>query len=215
MADLSYEILHENVYYFPGVIPEIATLIRTLDEVNGLSVTPWEPWHANNDPDEPVYGDLKTLSYSKLRQEADAHVQKKSAYILNTLLNAMENCCRVFMEAHGASADELEHLRSEIYSDGPVYGIRKYNEGGGMGPHPDRTIPDKDTYTISVYLDDDYEGGELAVVQGGLDISIKNKAGSIVVFPSGYLHESKRLTRGRKTIITHVHTTLRPILRNF
>lgn len=208
MSDLEYEVLHKNVYYFPGAIHEIANVMTTLDEVNSVSVTPWEVWYANNDSKENPYGDLKTLSYPSLEEESDALIKEKSSYILNSILGAMEACAAEFISQHGAGQDELDHLHNEIFG-GHVYGIRRYHENKDMGPHTDMVMDGRDTYTIAVYLDDAYEGGELGIVQQGLDISIKNKAGSIVVFPSGYLHESKPLISGRKTIITHVHMPLR------
>lgn len=208
MSDLIYEVLHRNVYYFPGVIQDIAKVMETLDEVNSVSVTPWETWYANNDSKENPYGDLKTLSYPSLEAEPDPIIKEKSAFILNSILGSMEACAAEFLEGHGAGQDELDHLHKEIFG-GHVYGIRRYDENKDMGPHTDMVVDGRDTYTIAVYLDDNYEGGELGIVQPGLDISIKNKAGSIVVFPSGYLHESKPLLSGRKTIITHVHMPIR------
>lgn len=208
MSRLTCEILHKNVYYFPGVIKNIGTVMSTLDDVNSISVTPWEVWYANNDSKENPYGDLKTLSYPDLENETDLTIKEKSSYILDSILGAMEECAAEFLVKHGADQTELDHLHKEIFGS-HVYGIRRYDENKDMGPHQDMVVPGRDTYTIAVYLDDDYVGGELGIVEPGLDISIKNKAGSIVVFPSGYLHESKPLLSGRKTIITHVHMPIR------
>lgn len=208
MSPLEYEILHKNVYYFPGAISEIAEVMSTLEEVSSLSVTPWEIWYANNDSKENPYGELKTLSYPELKNEQDAEVKIKSSFILNSILNAMEICAREYLIQHGAEEDELSHLHKEIFGS-HTYGIRRYDEHKDMGPHKDMVVDGRDTYTIAVYLDDAYEGGELAIVHETLDIPIKNKAGSIVVFPSGYLHESRPLLKGRKTIITHVHMPIR------
>lgn len=211
MSHLECEILHKNVYYFPGAIAEISKVMETLEEVNSLSVTPWEIWYANNDSKENPYGDLKTLSYPSLAAETDADIKSKSAYILNSILGAMEACAHRYLVDHEAGASELDHLHKEIYGS-HTYGIRRYNENKDMGPHQDMVVPNRDTITIAVYLDDDYEGGELGIVQPGLDIAIKNKAGSIVVFPSAYLHESRPLKSGRKTIITHVHMPINQLL---
>lgn len=211
-APLKYEILHRNVYYFPGVFSDIKKLMSTLESLNGKAVTPWTTWYANASQDGYPYGDLKTLNIHELASETDPETRANSEYVIYELLNTMEACCIEFMVQHGASDEELAELHDGMFNRGAYYGIRRYNESEGMGPHPDRVEDGKDTYTISVYLDDDYEGGELAVVQDGVDATIKAKAGSIVVFPSGYLHESKVLTRGRKTIITHVHSTLKPII---
>lgn len=212
MSDVVCEILEKNVYYFPGIINDIDNVMATLEEVNSLSVTPWEVWYANNDAKQNPYGDLKTLSYSKLEEETDPELKAKSEYILSSILGAMEVACRKFMVDHGAPEHELAHMTREILTGGHTYGIRRYNENMDMGPHQDMVVDTRDTYTVAVYLDDDYGGGELLIVNNGLNISIKNKAGSIVVFPSSYYHASNMLTRGRKTIITHVHMTIDKLL---
>ncbi len=82
-----------------------------------------------------------------------------------------------------------------------------------MGPHQDMVDPNRDTITISVYLNDEYEGGEIAVVEGDLNIAIKAKAGSIVIFPSNYRHESRLLKSGRKMLITHVHMPIDRVIK--
>jgi predicted 2-oxoglutarate/Fe(II)-dependent dioxygenase YbiX len=58
-------------------------------------------------------------------------------------------------------------------------------------------------YTIVVYLNDDYEGGELYF--NDLDIKIKPQAGSIIMYPSSspYSHQSLKVLKGRKMLITH------------
>lgn len=208
---MEYEVLHKNVYYFPGIISDIANVMSTLEDVNSLSVTPWETWYANNNSKENPYGDLKTLSYPDLDAETDSDIKTKSEYILNAILGAMESCAAIYLKAHNADDSEISHLHNEIYGS-HTYGIRRYDENKDMGPHTDMVVEDRDTITIAVYLDDNYEGGELGIVQPGIDISIKNKAGSIVVFPSGYLHESRPLISGRKTIITHVHMPIKKLL---
>jgi hypothetical protein len=204
VSTLEYEVLHKNVYYFPGAIKDIDRVMSTLEEVGSLSVTPWETWYANNDSKDNPYGDLKTLSYPDLENEEDLHIKEKSSFILNSILGSMEICAREYLIQHGAGDDELNHLHKEIFGS-HTYGIRRYDEHKDMGAHQDMVVDSRDTYTIAVYLDDKYEGGELGIVQPGLDIAIKNIAGSIVVFPSSYLHESRPLLSGRKTIITHVH----------
>lgn len=212
MAKLDYEILHENVYYFTNPFPDIAKLMSTVEDVNSHAVSPWETWYANNTDEGYPYGEVKTLNFFKVKDEKDPLIKEKAEYVLNNLIGTMEACCREYMIQHGASEEELQHLKTDMFEGMNYYGIRRYNENESMGPHPDRVEEDRDTYTISVYLDDDYEGGELGIVQPGVDALIKPNPGSIVVFPSGYLHESKLLTKGRKTIITHVHTTLNPII---
>jgi predicted 2-oxoglutarate/Fe(II)-dependent dioxygenase YbiX len=52
-----------------------------------------------------------------------------------------------------------------------------------------------------MYYNDNYEGGELGVVGGS---SVKPTPGSVVVFPSKYLHESTLITSGIKYVSNEV-----------
>lgn len=214
MAGLEYQILHKNVFYFPRLIENIQEVLLALEEVNSLSVTPWETWYANNDAKENPYGDLKTLSYTKLTEEQDLQIKEKSSFILNSILGGMEKACREYLIKHDAAEEELDHLNKEIFSPANTYGIRRYDENKDMGLHQDMVVEGRDTITIAVYLDDNYEGGELGIIAEKNNLTIKNQAGSIVVFPSSYFHESKPLLSGRKTMMTHVHMPMNKVLQD-
>lgn len=207
-SKLNFEVLNENVYYFPEIIKNIKSLLLEIETFNSESVSNWEIWHANSDPNSPEYGILKTFNTSLLEKETDVDKKIRAKNLMFSILEAMELSAREYLISHGASEKELDALKKSLFEDPMPYAIRKYNPNESMGPHTDRFSEDKDTITIAVYLNDDYVGGEISVVEPGVDVTIKTKAGSIVVFPSSYLHESKPLISGRKTIITHVHTTL-------
>lgn len=209
---LNYEILHKNVYYFPEIIENISELLVEIEEFHSVSVSPWDIWYANSTPDSHAYGTVKTFETALLSEELDPEKRKKAENIIFSLLNAMEKSCAEYLVKHGAPEEELNYLKTCLYKDRNRYGIRKYNPGESMGPHQDMVSPDRDTITISVYLNDNYEGGEIAVVEGDLDIAIKTKPGSIVIFPSSYHHESRFSGSGQKTIITHVHMPLNRVL---
>jgi predicted 2-oxoglutarate/Fe(II)-dependent dioxygenase YbiX len=79
--------------------------------------------------------------------------------------------------------------------------ISKYAEGSSMGPHVDDygTNPRvKPIMSAVLYLNDDYEGGELNFKDQ--NITIKPEAGSVVIFPSvePFYHESKEIISGNK-----------------
>jgi hypothetical protein len=88
------------------------------------------------------------------------------------------------------------------------YCIRKYRTGGAMGPHVDRNVENPKTsmdWTALIYLNDNYEGGE--VVFPDLELSIKPAAGSILFFPCEAVHEVEEITEGNKYyIFTFIHT---------
>jgi hypothetical protein len=81
------------------------------------------------------------------------------------------------------------------------YKIQKYSSGAYMGPHVDsidKTADKSPTISIVVYLNDDYEGGNICFPEQQLDI--KPKAGSMIIFPSypPYYHDPKPVTNGTK-----------------
>lgn len=211
---LDYQILHKNVFYFPKIIKNIDSLLEEIETFSSVSISDWEPWYAQNVPDSYAYGILKIFRTSLLDSETDPAKKEKAKTIIYTLLDALETSCKEFLLKQGASEEELNHLKHSIYNDNFIYGIRKYNPNESMGPHQDQVSTDRDTITISMYLNSDYEGGEIAVVEPGAEVSIKTEPGSIVIFPSRYLHESKLLTSGRKIILTHVHMTLDKVLKD-
>lgn len=212
MSAVEYEVLHENVYYFPSAIADIADVVQAIEDVNSHTITPWEVWYANNDSKENPYGQLKVMTWEGLGLETDLATKTRAEYALNSIVGALEECGSIFIESHGGSSEDLEALHEDLHIEKQVFGVRRYDEGKDMGPHNDRVLDDRDTFTIAAYLDSDYEGGQLVVQAPGADIEIELNAGSIVVFPSKYLHESKKLLSGRKTMITHVHNAQRFIL---
>jgi hypothetical protein len=88
------------------------------------------------------------------------------------------------------------------------YCLRRYRVGGKMGPHIDRNILNpKNTmdWTSLIYLDDDYEGGEIVFDDYGY--SIKPGAGSIVFLPCLASHSVNEVLSGKKTyIFLFMHT---------
>jgi hypothetical protein len=83
--------------------------------------------------------------------------------------------------------------------------IQIWDIGGFASPHSDNSDfngkPNnllKNKYASILYLNDDYEGGELYFPEH--DIQIKPKTGSLVIFPGGRenLHGIKEVTEGRR-----------------
>ena len=88
------------------------------------------------------------------------------------------------------------------------YTIRKYKTGGDMGPHVDRNYNHAENsmdWTALIYLNDDYEGGELVFTE--MDYQIKPSAGSIVFLPCDAVHKVNKVLTGNKTyIFLFMHT---------
>lgn len=79
------------------------------------------------------------------------------------------------------------------------YCLRKYRTGGSMGPHVDKfTENPLNTmdWTALVYLNDDYEGGE--ILFDDINLEVKPSAGSVIFFPCLEKHSVKEITKGNK-----------------
>lgn len=89
-------------------------------------------------------------------------------------------------------------------------GLRRWDIGDRQDPHADGEtfdgIPTEtymDDYGSIIYLNDDYEGGEIRFP--GYDITIKPPAGTFIFFPSStyYIHEVLPITNGVRYTSPH------------
>lgn len=202
---VEHQIPYEKIVYFPGVVPEIDNLIKTIEETNEVALTPWGTWFAG-DASGAKYGEIKYLQAQLIEQESSEALKQSTSYVLETLVESMAACAATYAELYKVSHEELKFAEHALRNPRTKYGINKYSEGQYMGPHVDWNESNSDiTYTIVVYLNDNYEGGELYFVDPAIELKIKPLAGSIVMFPSTlpYLHQSCTITKGRKMLITH------------
>jgi hypothetical protein len=85
------------------------------------------------------------------------------------------------------------------------FSIIRYQEGGFFRPHQDSIWqPNRQqrTITVIVYLNDDYEGGNL--VFADRQMNIQPAIGDVVIFPCGpeYIHLSRPIMSGTKYALT-------------
>lgn len=81
------------------------------------------------------------------------------------------------------------------------YTIKKYDTGKAISTHCDNERPDEIPYdwTVLIYLNDDYAGGELEF--NDLGYTLSPKAGSILFFPSTEIHTAWPVQKGYKYFI--------------
>jgi predicted 2-oxoglutarate/Fe(II)-dependent dioxygenase YbiX len=92
------------------------------------------------------------------------------------------------------------------------YQISSWKLGVSLAPHIDTIKYDhEDTHTprsainALLYLTDDYEGGEISFPE--INIAIKPKAGSVVVFDADLMHGVNAVENGmRKTLESHLYS---------
>lgn len=193
--------INDDIYYYENVFSYENELIEYLEELdsNPLSyqrIPKWDNWTSSNDIGY-VYGEQKIIHDHFFDvSTGDDLVDKRTLYILNSLKLAPQMCAEYFAKRNGIDKSEVDIDLSRIV-------LRKYFTGQSMGPHYDGQDGDEFLkYTMVIYLNDDYEGGEVHFRNHG--VTIKPKAGSLVFFPSQkpYIHESLPITSGRKYMYT-------------
>lgn len=90
--------------------------------------------------------------------------------------------------------------------------FNKYETGGFYGPHADAPVmgnpPIRSDLSMTLFLSDpaDYDGGEL-VIEG---VKYKGPKGSVLVYPSYYVHEVLPVTRGERiAAVAWIQSTIR------
>jgi predicted 2-oxoglutarate/Fe(II)-dependent dioxygenase YbiX len=95
---------------------------------------------------------------------------------------------------------------TETFDHVESYNLLRYQTGEEYKSHYDGGIADQRSISPILYLNDDYEGGELEFTNFGL--KIKPEAGSLFIFPSNfpYSHIAHPVTNGTKyAIVTWLH----------
>ena len=216
---MNREVLEEKVYYYPDGVKNFAQLMNTIDEVdkieskNGSSL--WLDWTASDDK-EFIYGVTKSFDLNQIKN-LEEPLKSKMVFIYETIMSSFDDVCRDYALAMG----DLDEPR--LF---PVFNIKKYQAGIGMGSHYDQLDGDKTLrYSLVMYLNDDFEGGEISfllspyedvnsVPSPSLDydvavanneslFGIKPKAGSIIIFPSSapYYHTAHIVKTGFKYMV--------------
>ena len=203
---MNLEILEKKVYYYTNVIEEPEKLVKAIEGDNEDS---WGEW-ASGGGKHYVYGTDKSISEPNSSD-------KQNSYIYSTLQKAFDEVARHYAKAQGI----LEEPK--LF---PMYPIKKYQPGTFMGAHLDQQEGDKRLkVSFVMYLNDDYEGGEISFTIASPDgvlkgpgpeedftkaeknkrftFAVKPKAGSVIVFPPSppYHHTAHLVKSGYKYMV--------------
>lgn len=180
------QVFADKIFYYESVVDDPYELIYAIESSNeelsdSSLVSTWHTWSASND--SYVFGERKTTDFEKF---SDASEVVKLIYL------TLDSTLSTYGE------DYASRLGVDLGRKMPI-SISKYFTGASMGPHTD-SGPEPTTENISavIYLNDNYEGGEISFPKQG--ITIKPSAGSMVIFPSvpPFFHESKEILSGTK-----------------
>lgn len=135
------------------------------------------------------------------------HLTFKDGKISNR--TADKECVTAF---DGAGYLEINRYCSKIIYDKmtlPYYVKRvsqiyysKYEVGGRYEDHHDHALCGgvETDYSMTCFLNDEYDGGELVITIGNFETKIKLKPGKAVLYPSNLLHRVNEVTSGRRDV---------------
>lgn len=188
--------LNNDIWYYKNCLSypeELRIFIEDVDKdsLSFSKISPWSIWNASNNKDV-TFGFDKQINSAYETNTGNERLDQKIKYIENSFVMAFEFSLANYLASHGLDKD-LYELRLDLIP------IRKWTTGSYMGPHCDTYDGNLDlAFSMIAYLNDDYEGGEIAFPRH--DISIKPEPGSLVIFPSQepYLHQVNEITSGER-----------------
>lgn len=181
---ISPEYLDQNIVYYKNIISRPSDVIKYFEEENSEK---WQDWLSSNNPNIR-HGFSKTFGFN------DYHKDVKLITIANEIKDGITSA--------------LKHYRSEIsgkdVSVPLFFDVKKYTDGADMGVHSDSEDDSDNNHPLLsavLYLNDDYEGGELQFINQ--KINLKALPGSLVIFPSvpPYYHRPMPVSSGTKYMI--------------
>lgn len=196
-TNLDYEILFDKVHVYKNLIKDPQGFVELLkkseaDPSTTYTLGKWEPWS--------IFGTYMTAQvYHPQLDDTDAieKYNKEKEYTDN-IEQSFKESVKHYLSVYGESVKDNWSTMGPSYCK---YAVTDKNMGDptkgenlSMVYHTDYqwyefdSDRDKFAVTCTIYLNDDYEGGEVIFRVRGTDktFSYKPSAGDVVIFPSGH-----------------------------
>lgn len=197
-SNLEYEILDLGLVYYKNILNNTEDLINKIEDLdrryheentsgNETSVRPWVPWINDNGSNE-IFNYQKFIPQVKDISLFDKY-KNEQLYISSKLFGALD----ITLEHY--STELYPFAKKNIKSREKTMHLLKYDKTGHLPAHQDQGVSTR-VLSVLLYLNDDYEGGEIEFRHS--DIKIKPEPGSVLFFPSNflYVHEVYPVTKG-------------------
>jgi hypothetical protein len=180
------EILEDNIFKY-SFDKENSIIELIENSIDKDFISEWNEWKTS---DGYLFGNQKQINSQNISHPENVNDEfAKELMLLNDYINV-------------AAADYSMKKNINIGNLTPLT-ISKYHTGKTMGDHVDSygDANPKPTISVVLYLNDNYEGGELYFSK--FDLKIKPKPYTLVIFPSNepYFHSSLPLISGTKYLM--------------
>ena len=196
---IDYEVLDLGIAYYKNIVNDPIGLINKIEELDKrylsnssnamrTSVRPWTPWTYGEGENKKTFNMQKFIPQVKDLSPNDIYYNEQK---------------HISSELFGALDRTLEHYTTQLYpfaeknikSREQTMHLLRYDKTGHLPAHQDQGISSR-VLSVLLYLNDDYEGGEIEFRHSKL--KFKPEAGSVLFFPSNflYVHEVYPVTKG-------------------
>jgi Rps23 Pro-64 3,4-dihydroxylase Tpa1-like proline 4-hydroxylase len=198
MQNLEYEILDLGLVYYKNIVKDPNKLIQEIEDLeikvlntnqkNKTLVEPWTNWTYS---DEKVFCKQKFIPQQKDINPSVDIFYKEQVSISKQLFGALDETFNHY------TVQLYPWANANIKSREDRMHLLKYTSGGYLPAHQDQGVSSR-VLSVLLYLNDDYEGGEIEFQHS--KIKIKPEAGSVIFFPSNflYVHEVHPIVSGTR-----------------
>lgn len=194
--DLNAQCIYDprlGIVLYKNALPNSISIINRLEKTLEQSNNPRFKWSLATTGDENVDTSYRNCSDFKIhpdntKWEMFPEMQEIKHVVFevkDAIINALYD-----YEIRYPAANKMDFMES--------FNFVKYGPGEYFKPHTDHGFSYNATVSCVLYLNDDYDGGELAF--NSLGFKIKPKAGDLIFFPSNYIfvHSSEPVNLGIK-----------------
>jgi hypothetical protein len=195
---MQYQELALGVVYYKNIIKdpnELINKIESLEEKRSLqkdyrsqSVKPWQSWDYDHGNKEKTIFCWQKFLPKPEDIDINDYFYKEQYEISSQLFNGLEDGLKHYFSLYPYAEKNIKSREKTMH-------LLRYDKTGHLPAHQDQGISTR-VLSVLLYLNDDYEGGEIEFRHSGL--KFKPEAGSVLFFPSNflYVHEVYPVTRG-------------------
>lgn len=165
-------IMVEDVFNNGNQIIEHLENYNLKSETDGYG-TIWNPW---KDGQDNIFCYQKRLE-SKDTLLSNHKYYQEELFLMNEINSIADKALEEYFKEYTFARANLKGREKP--------NILKYVQGGFLPPHQDHGVSTR-ALSVLIYLNDNYEGGEISFPIS--NVTIKPKAGSVVLFPSNFLY---------------------------
>jgi hypothetical protein len=206
MSNFTVETLYPKVEIYKGLLPDHKEIFEVIQSTEGKEgdyyFNKWTPWAS--------FGNYASTKFKGAVQHllGQNETFDKEYWAAETVYDAYNIAIEDYLIRNNVQLPDGAALASSSFCK---YGsdIDVLENNLTMQYHTDFKQSEKDIpgnqffLTCTVYINDNYDGGDIEFYVDGKFISHKPKAGEIMVFPSGepYYHGVRTATNGNKYLI--------------